>query len=164
VTTSLSGDKLICYLGGVIASRIQFQVILNWQALSGPPDLAEYTISGKLTRVWQFQVACRVDQGDRASGTEDPQGLTSQQLIANIRNAYDLASGNIVMYVPDPTIDQAALDAGNGVALGVNQVNAVLQDYQWTTQAGVSPAFRQANGTGPQTMEGDVALTISGSL
>jgi hypothetical protein len=40
----------------------------------------------------------------------------------------------------------------------------VLQDYQWTTAAGVSPAFRQANGDGPQTMEGDVQLTISGSL
>ena len=165
VTTSLGGDKLICYLGaGVIATRIQFQITLLYQANNGPPDLNGYTVSGKLTRVWQFQVACRSQQQDRASGTEDPQGLTSQQLLANIRNAYDLASGNIVMYVPDPTIDQEALDDGDGVALGVSQVNAVLQDYQWTTQAGVAPGFRQANGDGPQIQEGDVQLVITGSL
>jgi hypothetical protein len=164
VTTSLGGDKLICYLNNVIATRIQFRIVLLYQATSGPPDIAAYSLQGKLTRVWQFQVACRSQQQTRAVGHEDPQGLTSEQLLANIQNAYDLASGNVVLYIPDPAIDEDAFNAGNGVALGVSQINAVLQDFQWTTTSGVSPGLRQANGDGPQTMEGDVLLVLAGSL
>ena len=164
LTTSIGGDKLICYLDDVIGTRIQFRIVLLYQAVNGPPDINAYSIQGKLTRVWQFQVACRSQQQDRAAGTEDPQGLTSRELLANIQNAYDLASGNLVMYIPDPTIDQDELDEGNGVALGVSQINGVLQDFQWTTTSGVSPGFRQANGDGPQIQEGDCLLVIAGSL
>ena len=163
VTTSIGGDKLIAYLPrDTIGSRIQFQITLLWDAAQGPPDVANYTISGKLTRVWQIGVACRRQQATRAAGTEDT--TTAMQKLANIQNCYDLAAGNCILYIPDPTIDQNALDNGRGVALGVSMVGAVLQDYQRSTAAGVAPGYRQAQDGGAQDMEADVNLILSGSL
>jgi hypothetical protein len=167
LTTSLSigQDTLICYLPlHTVATRIRFQITLNSGANDGPPDVQFYVVFGKLTRVWQVTVACRHEQGTRTQAGMDAQNLTPQQLLANIQNAYDLASGNVVLYIPDPTIDQTQLDAGNGVALGVSQVTAVLQDYQRTSGPGTAPGFREDPTSGTFFMESDVQLTLSGSL
>lgn len=165
VGVSLSQDTLIAYLPlHTIATRIRFQITLNYGANEGAPDVQLYAVSGKLTRVWQVPVACRREQGTRTGQGNDSQNLTPMQLLANIQNAYDLASGNVVLYIPDPTIDQNQLNLGNGVALGVSQVNAVLQDYQRTTGPGTAPGYRQTTDGGAYGMESDVTLILSGSL
>lgn len=162
---STSFNSLICYLPrSTIGTRIRFRFTLLHSATAGTPDVQLLSVSAKLARVWQLTVACRRESIGARLGDRDPQNLTSTQLIANIRNIYDLADGQCFVYVPDPTIDGAAFAAGRGVAVGVSVSSAVLQDYQWTTAAGVGPGYKQEPGEGSYAIEGDVALVIAGSL
>ena len=100
----------------------------------------------------------------RGGTTLDPQRLTSTELLANIQRCYTQAGGNVTMYIPDPTVDQAALDAGQpgAVALGVSMIQAQLQDYQRSLANGVAAGYREVNG--PLDMEATCQLTLSEQL
>lgn len=162
---STSFNSLICYLPrSTIGTRVRFRFTLLHAATSGTPDVQLISVSAKLARVWQLTVAARRESIGARLGDRDPQNLTCTQLIANIRNIYDLADGQCFVYVPDPTIDDAALAAGRGVAVGVSRQSAILQDYTWSTAPGVGPGYKQEPGEGPYATEGDVALVLAGSL
>ena len=162
---STSFNSLVCYLPrSTIGTRVRFRFTLLHAATSGTPDVQLISVAAKLARVWQLTVACRRESIGARLGDHDPQNLTSTQLIANIRNIYDLADGQCFVYVPDPTITDAAFAAGRGVAVGVSQQSAILQDYTWTTAPGVGPGYKQEPGEGPFAVEGDVALVLAGSL
>jgi hypothetical protein len=159
---SQSGEQLVGFFpAGTIGKRIRYQITLNHIQ---DPDVQAWSTLMTLGRVWAFPVACRRTPQTRKG--EDPQGLTAQQLLANLLNAYQITAGKVVMWVPDPTasIDNPSVDpiTGDNV-IGVSQVQAVLQDYQKSAAGGVAPGYR-ADESGVPDMESDVALTMAESL
>jgi len=162
-TLAVNSNDVNFYLPShTIGSRVRFQITLI-AALA--PDIQTYSVSATLARAWQVTVSCRRDQSDRQGNPgQDVNQLTSTQKLANIKNAYTVAGGNVVLYMPDPTIDEAAVAAGLGPCLGVSQCYAVLQDYTWTAASGVSPAYRTGMAPQPDGIEGDVALVLTEQL
>jgi len=148
VAVAPTNDRLVCYFPqGTIGQSVQLQVTLVG-ALQ--PDIQLWSVLATLAPVYTVTVACRRDQqGRNPLGQADPQGVTGQELLANIVNAYRLAAGSVTLWVPDP--------AGTD---GVSQVQAVLQDYQWTTSNGAPPGLTRDPSNGVPDMEGDVLLTL----
>jgi hypothetical protein len=155
-----SNDVIFTLPYPTIGSRIRFQITL---VAAEAPDIQSYSISATLARTWTVTVSCRRGQSVRNGAPgRDPQNLTSTQLLANIKQCYR-SGGNVVLYMPDPTIDEAAVAANLGPAVGVAQCFAVLQDYSWTTaNTGVSPAYR--TDATPPGIEGDAVLTLTEAL
>jgi hypothetical protein len=149
---SPSGDSLIAYFPPrTLGHQVQLVVTL---AAGYAPDIKTYSILATLARTWQFTVACRRNQKTRG-GQDDLQGAKAQDLLANLVNAYRLAAGNIVMWIPDPAVTPV-----EGSPVGVTQVNAQIQDYQWTVHAAPGPTW-QKDESGQQDQEGDVALVLT---
>lgn len=164
VTVSPSGNTLVAYLPlGTLGRRIRFQITLNHLV---DPDVQSYGITATLARVFQATVACNRSQHVRGGSMPipDPQKLTSTELLANIQRCYTLAGGNVTMYIPDPTVDEDALTAGQpgAVALGVSMIQAQLQDYQRSLSPGVAAGMRGSNG--PLDIEANVQLTLTEQL
>jgi hypothetical protein len=155
-----SNDVIFTLPYPTIGSRVRFQITL---VAAEAPDIQSYSISATLARTWTVTVSCRRNQSVRNGAPgRDPQNLTSTQLIANIKECYR-SGGNVVLYMPDPTIDEAAVAANLGPAVGVALCFAVLQDYSWTTaNTGVSPAYR--TDATPPGIEGDAVLTLTEAL
>lgn len=148
VAVAPTNDRLVCcFPQGTIGQSVQLQVTLVG-ALQ--PDIQLWSVLATLAPVYTVTVACRRDQqGRNPLGQADPQGVTGQELLANIVNAYRLAAGSVTLWVPDP--------AGTD---GVSQVQAILQDYQWTTSNGAPPGLTRDPSNGVPDMEGDVLLTL----
>ncbi len=160
-TLAVNSNDVNFYLPApTIGSRIRFQLTL---VASVNPDIQSYSVSATLARTWQVSVSCRRAQSKRQGNAGDTD-FTSTQMLANIKNAYKVAGGNVVLFMPDPTIDTAAVAAGKGPALGVSQCYAVLQDYTWTTAPGVSPAYRTDTTPDPEGIEGDCQLVLTEQL
>jgi hypothetical protein len=161
MNVSPSGNTLVAYLpSNTLGRKIRFSITLNSQYA---PDVQSYGVTATLARVWQMTVNCQRQQMARGGTNVNPQRLTSTQLLANLQNCYTLAGGNVTLYIPDPTIDEAALAAGNGVALGVSMVQAQLQDYQRVSANGVPPGMDQDQ-SASMDMEATVQLTLTEQL
>ena len=121
----LSGQSLICVLPPrTIGNRIQFLIV--WDPITNP-DVNSYSVKGTLARVFQVDLAC-LDNQEARNGQRDPQGLTGRELIANIENVKALAGGECVLWIPSSTAVHP-----DGSAIGYEQINAELQDYQHKT-------------------------------
>jgi hypothetical protein len=162
-TLAVNSNDVNFYLPSrTIGSRVRFQITLIGALV---PDVQTYSVSATLARAWQVTVSCRRSQSARLGNAgQDPQQLTSTQLLANIKNAYTVAGGNVVLYMPDPTIDETAVANGLGPCVGVSQCYAVLQDYTWSTAAGVSPGYRVGMAPEPDGIEGDCQLVLTEQL
>lgn len=163
VMLSASEENLVAYFPvGTIGKRVRYQITLA-HALA--PDIQSYSTLATLGRIWAFPVACRRNPHTRTG--DDQQGLLAINLLENIINAYTVAGGNVILWVPDPTADPSnpSVDPITGEnVIGVSQVAAVLQDYSWTTAAGIAPGWKQAQDGGAWDMEGDVQLTLAESV
>lgn len=154
VQVSPSGNTLIAYFPTrTIGHRVQLVVSLIG---SKAPDIASWSILATLARTWTVTVACRRDQHTRNPGDQpDPQGATAQQLQANIQNAYEIAGGNVVLWIPDPTVVSTPGNPG-----GVSQVNAQIQDYKKQVNSSPGPGLR-SDAAGTPDQEADIQLTLT---
>lgn len=162
---SNSGLTLIAYFPvGTIGKRVRFTITINHTAAPAV-DVQSWSILATLARIWAFPVACRRNPQTRSG--PDQQGLTAMQLLENIIDAYTVAGGNVIMWIPDPTAsaDNPSVDPITGEnVIGVSQVSAVIQDYARSTAAGIAPGYRQAQDGGVFDMDGDIQLTLAEAL
>lgn len=165
VQLSPSNNTLLClFPSRSIGHRARLRVTLNG---SYNPDISQWSILAALARTWKLTVSCRHDPQIRGTPgpMADPQGLTAQQLVANIEAAYHQAGGYVTLFIPDPNAAGGGTIMTTGgsytIPKGVSVVNAQLQDYTRRNAAGVSPTFHQMQDGGALDLEADCDLVLS---
>jgi hypothetical protein len=138
---------------GTKGRRVAIRLTLTPQA-GVSPIVRSLSIKATLARVFQFTVSARRSVRTR-NGELDEQGLRAVDLIANVQRIYDNA-GQCVLAIPSAKAGSYATGAPY-----VETINAVLEDYNLTTAAGVSPAYRQPDGDADPDMERDCELTFN---
>lgn len=147
--------------------RVQLYLTMETQTSSPwtSPVIQYVTVKATLGRAWKFTVSCVRNQSVRNTAYapgEDPQGLTAQQKLANIINVYEVAAGNMTMYIPSPTCTAPGTPLSTCVANGVEKLKVVLEDYQWV--AGLEQPGPYNTEYGAQDMEGYMQLTVVESI
>lgn len=152
-----TGNLFAYFPANTKAARIQLQITLqqsNAGATSGlSPVVRSVSMKATLGRSWTFTLAADRNQRLRNQGTsagEDTQGSNAQAKLANVLNAYRQSGGDVVMFVPSPT-----------QANGVEQVNAVIQDYKYGSNTQIGPYNTEY---GNFDMEGTLQLTVTETL
>ncbi len=124
------------------ATRVRFRLTLT-AGPGGSPVIRSTAAKATLGRVWTTTAVCNREQKTR-NGELDNQGLKSQDLIANIYQAYQ-NSGNCTLYFPSPS------QAG-----GVETALCIVEDYKWhSTKGGPDPGDQ-----GQYQLEGEVDVTL----
>lgn len=161
IQAGVSPNKIIAYFPpGTKGFRVRFQITMN-STLTASPVIVAYAVKANLGRVWTVSANCARDQKGR-NGEKDIQNLSAMDMIANMVNSYKITAGQCILYIPDPT--QPPVYSGGVLTnpQGVAQVNALVQDYAYTTNPGVAPGLRdsQVDGGTQRDMEGTVQLTL----
>jgi hypothetical protein len=140
-----------------IGYRIRFLITVSQTAGTGAYeslcDIDNWGLTANLGRLFTVDASCLRDQLARGGTQLDPQGVTAMQRMANIEDIYYLAAGRAVMYIPDPT--------SISPAIGVAQINVLLQDFTRDTPQGVAPGYRDLESTGERDMEATYHFTAS---
>lgn len=142
---ALSNNNLIGYFpANTKASKIQFKIVLTASSTGTSPDIRSYSLNARLGRVWKLPTQIRRNL-ILHDGSLDAQSGRAQDKLANLLNAYKIAAGNVVLFIPSPTS-----------STGVEQVNAVLEDYEYKTPK-PGPNFSEQ---GALDMEADITMTF----
>lgn len=134
-------DYYVPFPAGTKGTEVQLSIELDADATEGPPVMTMMTLIGDLGRVENLTLACRRDQQGRGeSGGGYDQGLTGQQLAANILNIRNIGGGRGYAYIPDPSIDPTASPPC------VSQIQIDLIDYKRQGPTGFGWGYRRIDG------------------
>jgi hypothetical protein len=119
---------------------------------SQPWQIVDYSITGRLGRIWTMTVSCRQNV-QTISGDDDPQGQSGLQLWANIYNVRAVAGGYMYLWITDPT------DPDGDGSYVAQTLHAHIEDLTITASQGVPAGARTTSYSGFDA-ERDIEIQI----